>query len=262
MKNIDFLPTKYREGYAARSAVVRRWTIMLGLLATVAPLAVYQYAQHRRVVLSLAAIEPDYVQAQDQVRQLDQIQKELQLARDEAMLVAYLSHPWPRTQVLEQVRSILPDAVRLTHITVQLEPKQGSPGVISPGRNRASRRGGEVADTKGDDQLSPAQRDLKQLTEHLQQHDAIVVLQGVTIDTTDLHTYVAKLRVSGLFAKSELKSLESVANLESERAQKFEIRLALSPGHSQFPKAKVASEPSPGVAAMGLNSKIEMAKHP
>src|SRR5690606_15843264 len=42
MKKIDFLPNRYRESEAARAALVKRWTIVLGIAIFIVPMATYQ----------------------------------------------------------------------------------------------------------------------------------------------------------------------------------------------------------------------------
>lgn len=254
MKNIEFLPARYRENNAARADVVRRWTLLLLLVTVIAPLAAYQFISHRRVMLKFAEIDPQYNETQAELKRLGQLQQELALARCEAGLLVYLGHPWPKTQILSQVREPLPEAVRITSVHLQEMPKTIAGATVPMGRNRAARRSSEVSDTKVDELRPPAERDLAALVDHLRQHETIVILSGVTVDNTDLHTYVAKLRISGLFAKSELKSLESLPGNDNSKSQKFEIRLVLSPGYGLPKKERALVEAE--AAAQASNSAI------
>ncbi|HTN74868.1 MAG TPA: hypothetical protein VL096_06460 [Pirellulaceae bacterium] len=254
MKNIDFLPAKYQERYAARIKLIKRWTIVLGLAFSVTPLAAYQYVNHRSAVLKLAEIEPAHTVAVAETQRLGELQRQLNTARSEAALLAYLGHPWPRTQVLAHIHQPLPDAVRLTGITLRHEPKSGGNPTES-GRGRAARRS-ESSEPSVDDQRPATERDLTKLSEQLDQQDVIVTLNGVTIDTTDLHTYVAKLRISGLFVKSELKSLEAMPGQETGKAQRFEIRLVVAPGHRVSPKGKANPALDTSVAGRTSNTPV------
>lgn len=261
MKNIDFLPTKYRERYAARSAVVKRWTTVFGLAVVIAPLACYQYLVHHRVVTELVAIERDYADAVKQEARLKALKQDLELARSEAALLVYLNHPWPRTQVLAKIHEPLPEAVRLTSIRMLPEAvKSADEGNALP-RNRAARRANQQQESNIDDKRPAAEKDLAKLVLQAEQQDTIVTLTGITVDTTDLHKYVAKLRLSGMFVKSELKSLEAITAQDTGKSQKFEIRLVMADGHSKLPKADGKDSATP-LATSPATSPVVLANRP
>src|SRR5690606_6454899 len=111
---IDFLPNRYRESEAARAALVKRWTIVLGIAIFIVPMATYQNIARNQVTRHLAVVGPQFEAAQAKSQQLDQLQQELRLARGEAALLAWLNHPWPRSQVLVQLHEPLPESARLT----------------------------------------------------------------------------------------------------------------------------------------------------
>lgn len=240
MKNIDFLPARYREGYAARAAVVKRWTLVLGISVIITPLAIYQYLIHASVVHSFVLVEPEFMQAQAKSQYMTRLEADLELARGEAALLTWLNHPWPRTQVLAQVHSRLPQSVRLTGVRLTKESKALASGQQG-GRNRAARRAAESEVDAAAATRPAAEKDLLRLHDQLAQHDTIVTLTGVTYSTTELHTYVALLRATTLFSKSELRSVESQPGQELSKAQTFEIRLVLSPGHGMLPTSPIAA---------------------
>ncbi len=261
MKTIDFLPTKYRDRYAARAAVIKRWTIVCGIAVLIAPLACLQNWQHHRVVTDLVAIEGQYSSAVKRAARLDELRADLELARGEAALLAYLNHPWPRTQVLARINEPLPEAVRLTSIHMLPEAVKTAEDAAGGARNRAARRANQQQESNIDDRRPAAEKDLLKLAQQNEQNDTIVVLTGITVDTTDLHKYVAKLRLSELFVKSELKSLESIAAQDTSKAQKFEIRLVMADGHAKLPKSK-GTEVTPGSVAGALPPSLEVAQRP
>ena len=237
MKKIDFLPARYREGYVARAAVIKRWTIVLGIAVIITPLAIYQYCVHALVVNRFVVVEPEYMQAQAKSQHVAKLEQELALARGEAALLAWLSHPWPRSQVLAQVHAPLPESLRLTGIKLTSEPKVVAPPGPSMGRARG-RRGPEAEANPADEARPASQKDLLRLLDQVSQNDTVVTLNGVTVSTTELHTYVAMLRTTGMFDKSELKSVESQPGQEHTKAQTFEIRLVLADGHGAPPPVK------------------------
>jgi hypothetical protein len=248
MKNIDFLPSRYREGYAQRTAVVRRWTIVIGLAVIITPLAIFQYVVHANVVHSFVLVEPEYMVAQAKSKRVAELEQQLEQARGEAGLLAWLAHPWPRSQLLAQINAPLPDSIRLSSIRLTTEPKPVTDNGATSGRNRAARRNVDERESALLESRPAHEKEIVRLTEHVAQNDSVVTLSGLTVNNTELHTYVARLRLAGMFVKSELRSLESMPGQEKSKAQVFEIRLVLSPGHALPPKAE-ASKSSPAVAS-------------
>lgn len=259
MKNIDFLPSRYREGYAARAAVVKRWTIVLGISVIITPLAMYQYLVHASVVHSFVLVEPEFMQAQAKSQYMTRLQADLELARGEAALLTWLNHPWPRTQVLAHVHAPLPQSVRLTGVRLAKEPKAIANAELG-GRNRAARRAAESEVDAAAASRPAAEKDLLRLHDQLGQHDTIVTLTGITYSTTELHTYVALLRASPLFGKSELRSVESQPGQEQSKAQTFEIRLVLAPGHGLLPTS--APNAAAGSIAAAARPNFTVARRP
>lgn len=260
MKNIDFLPARYRENYAARAAVVKRWTMVLGISIIITPLAIYQYMVHASVVQSFVLVEPEYKQAQAMSQHMLRLQEELALARGEAALLAWLSHPWPRTQVLARVHAPLPQSVRLTGIRLAKEPKAMASDAFA-GRNRVNRRSVDADAAAVEEARPAAEKDLLRLIDQIEQNDTIVTLTGITYSTTELHSYVALLRTAGLFHKSELRSVESQPGQEQTKAQTFEIRLVLGPGHGVPAKTSPAA-PAEAVAAEQAIPSTKIARGP
>jgi hypothetical protein len=241
MKKIDFLPGRYHERNAARHASVARLLAAGAILLGLAPLAGFQYWKLRAARRSAAEVKPLYQLALAQSKKLTELNQELEIARGEAALLAYLNHPWPRTTVLAQVHAPLPESIRLTSFRLAAEPKAAG-GQGNAGRQRGGLRSSGVESATED--TSPlAVRDLKALADQHQQHDHTVTLAGFTTNSTDLHAYVARLRLPGLFVKSELKSLETLPGQENVRAQKFEVRLVLAPGYGKLPDAPMGSKP-------------------
>jgi hypothetical protein len=236
MKNIDFLPARYHERYAARAAVIKRWTIVLSISIVITPLAIYQLMVHRGVVNSFVHVEPEYLRAQAKAKRLEELRSELQRAKGEAALLAWLGHRWPCSQVVAHLHAPLPESVRLTSIKLANEPK-ASP-MNAPGRPRAARRA-EVQEPSIEASRPVAEKDLHVLHEQVTQNEQVVTLTGVTVNTKELHSYVARLGMSGLFDKSELRSLGSVPG-QDNGSQNFEIRVVLEAGHCVEPKAEAA----------------------
>jgi hypothetical protein len=139
----------------------------------------------------------------------------------------------------------LPESARLTSVLLTEEAKALAGEPVAAGRGRgAGRRAREEQEANNAASRMPTENDLYKLSDHFDQHEQVLTLIGVTVNTTELHSYVARLRMSGLFSKGELKSLESVPGQESVKSQKFEVRLVLAPRHGKLKRANAAEESS------------------
>ena len=155
MKQIDFLPNRYRERATQRRAHLWRVAVIALFGTVVAGTAVFQAKWRRDIQRQLAQIEPQHAIALEQSARFDQLQREYSQVEDKAALFVYLEHPWPRTQVLSQITRLLPASVVLSKVRV-------SPEIAEPdGRAVAV-----VAEPENSDALKslpPVQQDLKQL---------------------------------------------------------------------------------------------------
>src|SRR5690242_9526610 len=118
MHEIDFLPARYREKQARQ---VDRWwrvavasAVGLGLAAA----AGYQFAEQQLVESERAVVQPAYDEAIALAQRLEKVRVDWSEAQSKARLIAYLSHPWPRSQVLATVTKPLPEDVTLTEVKV------------------------------------------------------------------------------------------------------------------------------------------------
>lgn len=248
MKNIDFLPGRFRENHAATQALIKRWTIAIGLATFIVPLALYQFVAHRSIVLRLAEIGPEYNTALLEQTHLHQVQDQLKLAQGEAALLAYLQHPWPRSQILAKIHEPLPESVRLTGVKLLSELRPSSSEGPVANRSRRSRRA-DPRESDVDSKRPVAEQDLQALAEMVSSRQVVVMLTGITLNPTELHTYVAHLRASGLFDKSELRSVEKITGGD-DRTQKFEIRLVVSPGYGSLERSTPLLEEPPSDAPL------------
>ena len=121
MKNIDFLPAKYRELDEARRRRAWRVAVLVLFGTVVGASALFQYRMHRAAQNELVEAKAQLATAEAKHQQLGQLQAQLQQARDAAALVTYLQHPWPRTQILSEIVTRLPADIKLTEIRIAPE---------------------------------------------------------------------------------------------------------------------------------------------
>jgi hypothetical protein len=255
MKDIDFLPARYREQNAQRRVQLWRVSVLALFVAGVGATAAGQYTFRRAARQHLEAVSPQHSAARAKSEQHTQLQQQLKEVQATTQLYAYLQHPWPRTQIFAEVAERLPPTLTLS----ELRLLQEAVAVESNEVRRARRpRGREGTDEESKEKLPAAVRDLKRLRE---EHDAartIVEVSGQTHDIAALHAYLGKLSESPLFARCELSSLEALTEgktpADSTRQSRFKLRLALRPGYGQ-PGSPTVAPASAGVATVaGANN--------
>jgi hypothetical protein len=222
MKDIDFLPTRYRERTAQCRARVWRALMLCCLAAFVASVALAQQAMRRPIERQLAAIQATYPAAVAATARAEQLQKDLAEIEALAALVTYLRHPWPVTQMLATVTDPLPDSVVVTEITLDRKPTGQLP---APPAGQANEPKGLPAEA--------ARRDLDRLRALRDGLAPTLHVSGVTTDAPNLHRYVSRVAPSPLFKSARIESVEAVASDTGVAGSRFELRLQLRPGFGQ-----------------------------
>jgi Tfp pilus assembly protein PilN len=230
MKNIDFLPSRYRERRTARHSHAWRVLVVAAFGAAVGATAVGQYWLKQSVASQVEDVEQQHAMARAKNEQFSLLQRRLKASRAAAELFTYLKHPWPRTQILASLASTLPPEVALNELTISNEIlTNAAPGQAR--RRPRSRRELEEADA----QLLPEERDLKQLRQKYGETRTVVQVTGRTSSISSLHKYVARLSDSPLFAQAELTSMEAVddGDQKQEQMSEFQLQLVVVAAHGQ-----------------------------
>jgi Tfp pilus assembly protein PilN len=222
MQDIDFLPAEFKRRRIRRHG--RSWQVIvvgaaIGLLVIV---AIGQSRTLRQIRERVTQIEPERQVLDARRVQLEELRARVAETEARAELVAYMGHPWPKTQLLAAALNSLPDCVAYHAIRIAHENSLG----------QASRTQAGDATKEDLTKLEPAQRDLRLLQ---QECDAAVVairLEGMTTDGIELHRYLDRLNRVPLLDKVELHSLESTSD-ESEAKFRFQARLTVRPGFGQ-----------------------------
>ena len=226
MQLIDFLPNRYHERASQRRAHLWRVTV-IALFGTVVVGSVMMQAKWRRDLRSqLAQLEPSHAVALEQSARFDQLQGEYSQVEVKAALLVYLEHPWPRTQMLWQITQSLPASVVLSKVRVSQELAEPD------GRAVAA----VVAEPENPDaikSLPMTQQDLRQLRKEHDAKQTVVRVSGYTKDPVALQTYVTLLAGNPLFAKAELRSLESQTETRTHGEARFTLLLVVKPGYGQ-----------------------------
>ena len=125
-----------------------------------------------------------------------------------------------------QVLKTLPPQITLSRIATEREAVAPDPSQpIAPPRT--------VDEIKAEEaKRMPAERDLNRLRVELDNTQTVVTLEGMTHDNISLHAYLGRLASQGLFARSELSSLES-GDKDHPGVSVFRARLIVRPGYGQ-----------------------------
>jgi hypothetical protein len=147
---------------------------------------------------------------------------------------------------LKAIVAPLPENVRLAEVRLaeQAETRAPSEGVQAPAAGGAA----SVAVKR-----SPAEDDLEQLREHQDRLRVTLDVIGFAQDAAALHRYVDQLSQAPLVASAQLRSLEAVTMEGQPPQTRFEVHLALRPGHGQIGGPET---PAPAAATVATSGTI------
>jgi len=224
MQDIDFLPAEYFQRRARRQARPWRIAVVTLVAALAAGAAAGQYLQRQRLQAELDALLPAYQLATAQQQRLAQLQARLHSGQQTAELLAYLQHPWPRTQILRALVDGLPEQVVFEQLRIGRQKRS----VQQSAESRPS-----SAEQKEDlSKLPPAQRDLRALREECDTTEVYVRIVGAASDSAALYAWLATLGKHRLIARTELVSIE-IAGQTDSKLMRFEAVVVLVPGYGQ-----------------------------
>ena len=235
MYQIDFLPEEYRHQRTARRQQFRR--LVLLAVAAGGLMSVSFLLHIRRVQLQqeLDLVEPVHSALCAQTKQWNTLQTHLQSVRAMAELLAYLRHPWPRTQILTQLVEPLPESLIVEQISIDRQTPENQPPPRPMSRNEQEAEKARLA------AMPPATRDRRRFQQECDPMQTIVRLGGRALDAAALHQYLAALEKSQLFHKVHLVNLEKSGDREGLQ---FQVRLIVRPGYGQAGGPKTSESPS------------------
>jgi hypothetical protein len=243
MKDVDFLPQRYRRDRAGRSAVLWRSATAAALAGVLACAWLFDVSKRHLLERELAEATRQHDQMMALANECSALQSKLKAVDAEADLWTYLRHPWPKTQILATLAERLPpglslDEVRIGRGETMNQPAAGLLRDTIPARS---------ADPAAPDTRTPAQRDLARLQASCDSTPVVALIRGTTIDMAELHGYLAQVGQAPLFSKAELVSLERGSSRDQNR-YRFVARLTLCPGYGQ-PQGPAKPQTVPAIAA-------------
>jgi hypothetical protein len=240
MKNIDFLPPRYLERYRQKQALAWVAAVAASFGLLIAGLAAWQGSQRWRANRELASLGAEYQAALAAKAEHEQLQTRLADASQAAELYLYLSHPWPRTQMLRAIETCLPEDTSLTSLSVAYEAQ------AAPALDEAELQ-----------KLTPAQRDLARLRREADHRVAVISISGITSDAPNVYDFASQLGRSPPLTRV---TVETAENQSKTKQTTFRLRGYLQPGYCQpggpepvADAASVREQATPTLAASATN---------
>jgi hypothetical protein len=225
MKDLDFLPARYREKNAQRKTRAWRGLVLAMFSALLAAGSLGQLEFRRMIEAHLETVRQQYDQVVNTGKELTALQTELRAARAEAELFTYLRRPWPRTQLLAAIAEPLSESITLHKLTVRQEEAGGSLAMAAPpaGQTLEAQAAAEAA-------RPAAERTLQRLRAMYDEAPLTLTLEGASQDSTSLHVYVGGLAESEWFSAVELRSVERLDDAQPATFR-FVARLVVRPSY-------------------------------
>ena len=215
MKNIDFLPPRYRERHRQRQAFAWEIAVVAFFGLLIAAGVLWQLKERWRVNSQLARLKDSFQEAVALQATQEQLQARLATNSETAALYLYLEHPWPRTQVLAAVESCLPPGMVLKDIHIVYEAAAAAPQL-------------DEAELQ---KLSPARRDMARLRRESDRRIAVVKIAGTTADDSQVYRFADRLGQLPPLATVKLESAEDQGSAVGQTG--FRLRGVLRPGYFQ-----------------------------
>lgn len=247
VKQIDFLPDKFRHAVRRRRASYWRVLVVFMFMGVFAAAAWGLQAVRSGVRREFEQTNVRYTAAQAQENLLKNREARLAELRAYADLVTFLRHPWPRSQLLEQLFAPLPDTVIIdkVHLANEQRPVAAGDAAAAPGE-----AANEAAPAK------TASTDLTELRKSVEANEVIVHLEGTTVDQPQLHAYLQRLKEGKMFRRADVESIEvartegGAAGVVAADASRFTARIVVRAGWGlpdgpSLDELTAASEPTP-----------------
>ncbi|MBC8356506.1 MAG: hypothetical protein H8E66_31380 [Planctomycetes bacterium] len=226
MKNIDFLPERYRERDLKRRAAIWQYALLFGFGGVLLAATIGQFAMKRSLQTSLSELKESRIATNVKRERVKLLKQQLGETDEIAALYTYLRHPWPKTQLIVLITESIPDSVVLEGVEVLDEAPQRSFLINSETQGRQSAE-------------SPAAADLAVLRGDHDSTQLIVRVRGTVDDTAALNGYVQQLSEVPLFRSVSLSSLQATGSPQEQSSRdksprsSFELNVIVRPGHGQ-----------------------------
>lgn len=233
---IDFLPIEFRAQELHRRSHGWRAIVIVGFAGVLSVTTAYLRLIKVRAQAELDRVTQIHTEATDRTNHLGQLNSKLKPATDEAELLTYLRHPWPRSQLVAAIVRDQPEGILLSklHLTREAIVRPASP-TAAPVTVPTEAEKAQLA------QASPAAQDLRKLKAECDEFRTEILIEGTAREVAGLHEYLHHLGKDPLFTKVELGLVQALANPAQPSGQaettptvfKFAARFTVKPGYGQ-----------------------------
>ena len=230
MNEIEFLPKRFREKQHHSNIKISRWLVLSLLLGAMALVSLYQFASLHRARGQLATMKTQHERIAALLQKVDQSRSKLDQMRHHARLQTFLDYPYPKSQVIAAVSNPLPAEIVITRI--ELARTQW-----------ATDRTRETSENAADQsrQGHPMELDLKQLVTESQRRLCTLEIEGTTIDTSSLYTFLAALHESDIVRSAKLESIDPQTNADGQEISSFTAHVNTEQGYLESFQTTLAS---------------------
>jgi len=176
-------------------------------------------AQRRQAEHRVSSLRREQTLATDRYDRHTSLKSEHTQLQVPVQLYSFLKHPWPTSQVLNEIVSPLPDEIVLTQLTFTQQNDEGS------NRPSPSNEEGESGDAGTREEK--AKRDLQLLQGQAKAATTVVHLSGKSSNIAALHIYVAALNESRLIKFAKLESSQSKNALNALTELVFTVSISV-----------------------------------
>lgn len=215
---IEFLPKKYQEQRVRRGWNLSRLMVFASLLVVMLAVSGTQLLQLQNARMRCAVLTAPHDDVIKQRRQVALNQGKLVGLQDQARLLTFLGHPYPKSQVLAAVTNPLPRYVRITSLRID-----------RPTRPRDDYAKNEADDERGPG--SPFLQDLKAMVEECRMHNIVVKIEGTTSDSGLLYAYLAELHTHPLVEAAMIESIDPERLADGTEQSRFTAVVNIDRGY-------------------------------
>jgi Tfp pilus assembly protein PilN len=220
LRQIDFLPDRFRNAKVKRHASVWRLALAVMFAAMLSAAAIYQWHLLRQARYELARVDQQHQSATALTKRLAEVQQQLVPLDKVAQLLAYLNSPWPKSQLVAAALADVPDSVVLHRLEIDFAKANEEPSTSLAANPETA-----APATTG----PSADRDFERLKQTYDRGRWMISVAGASSSLSELHVYLAKLEQQPLFATVELVSIEAAA--AGTNQSKFVVRIFVKPPH-------------------------------
>ncbi|MEW4451309.1 hypothetical protein AB1L30_01360 [Bremerella sp. JC817] len=219
LHEIEFLPKKYREKRTRSSSNISRLVLAAVVVGVMVTVVIFQLAKLHTLNVQVASLDKQHERISQLMQEVDRKRAEVTALRHHANLLAFMDHPYPKSQVIASITNPLPADIVLTRI--QLTTQQTGPPVVRGAKEKGS------VEPKGD----PLKGDLEKLITELRNERCSIELEGTTRDSSLLYQFLADLHQSEVVESAKIESIDPQQNPDGSESSTFTAHVRIKRGH-------------------------------